>query len=382
LCSLGIFESKEKKRTGVNRGAVAEINLSALRHNLAAVGRIAGKRPVIAVVKADAYGHGAVEVSKRLLSEGVSALAVAFSGEGRALREQGISAKIIVLFDRTEISDYFEYGLTPVIQDLKTADEFSKEARRRGVRISVHLKVDTGMGRIGIRPEHAVAAALEISEKEGIEIEGLMSHFSEADLSDRSYAGIQLKLFNDIRKDISQKIGRTITAHMGNSAAVLSLKEALFDAVRPGIILYGCSPFAGEDFGCLPLMRIKTKVLAVRCLPAGCPVSYGRTFVTERASKIAVLPVGYADGYDRLFSNNAEVIIRGVRAPVVGRVCMDVTMADVTSIEGVSEGDEVVLLGRQGNENITAEELASRIRTIPYDIVTSLGSRSRKEYIG
>jgi alanine racemase len=366
----------------VNRGAVAEINLSALRHNLAVVGRIAGKRPVIAVVKADAYGHGAVEVSKRLLSEGVSALAVAFSGEGRALREQGISAKIIVLFDRTEISDYFQYGLTPVIQDLKTADEFSKEARRRGVRIPVHLKVDTGMGRIGIRPEHAVAAALEISEKEGIEIEGLMSHFSEADLSDRSYAGIQLKLFNDIRKDISQKIGRTITAHMGNSAAVLSLKEALFDAVRPGIILYGCSPFAGEDFGCLPLMRIKTKVLAVRCLPAGCPVSYGRTFVTERASKIAVLPVGYADGYDRLFSNNAEVIIRGVRAPVVGRVCMDVTMADVTGIEGVSEGDEVVLLGRQGNENITAEELASRIRTIPYDIVTSLGSRSRKEYIG
>jgi alanine racemase len=365
----------------VNRGAVAEIDLSCLRHNLSTIHRIVGKRTVIAVVKADAYGHGAVEVSKRLLSEGVSVLAVAFTGEGRMLRQEGIDAKIIVLFDRTDISDYFEYGLTPVIQDLKTADEFSREAVRRGVRIPVHLKVDTGMGRIGIKSELAVAAALEISEKEGIELDGLMSHFSEADLSDRSYAETQLREFNGIRKDISKKIGRTITAHMGNSAAALSLKEALFDAVRPGIILYGCSPLK-DDFGCLPLMRVKTKVLAVRSLPAGCPVSYGRTFVTQRTSRIAVLPVGYADGYNRLFSNNAEVLVRGVRAPVVGRICMDVTMADVTGIEGVSEGDDVVLLGRQGNEKITAGELAERIRTIPYDIVTSLGSRSRKEYIG
>ncbi len=365
----------------MNRGAVAEINLAALEHNLGIVGRIVGGRPVIAVVKADAYGHGAAEVSKRLLSEGVSALAVAFTGEARALREEGISAKIIVLFDRTSVSDYFEYCLTPVIQDLKTADELSKEARRRGVRIPVHLKVDTGMGRIGFRPEHAVAAALEISDKEGMELEGLMSHFSEADLGDRSYAEMQLKTFNGIRKDICERIGRGVTAHMGNSAAVLSLKEALFDAVRPGIILYGCSPFA-QDFGFIPLMRAKTRVNAVRSLPAGCPVSYGRTFITARESRIAVLPVGYADGYNRLFSNNAEVLIRGRRAPVVGRVCMDLTMVDATGIEGVSEGDEVVLLGRQGDEEITAEELAARIGTIPYEIVTSLGSRSNKEYIG
>jgi alanine racemase len=363
----------------VNRGAVAEIDLSVLRHNLGVIGGFAGKRQVIAVVKADAYGHGAVEVSKRLLSEGISVLAVAFTGEAKLLRENGINGRILVLFDRTDIPDYFEYDLTPVIHDLKTADEFSKEARRRGVKIVVHLKVDTGMGRVGIRPEEATAAALEISEKEGMEFEGLMSHFSEADLADQSFAAAQLAMFEEIRKEITVKLGRPILVHMGNSAAVLSLKEGLFDAVRPGILLYGCSPFC-ENYGLRPLMKIRTKVLAVRSMPAGCPISYGRTFITARASRIAVLPVGYADGYNRLFSNNAEVLVRGRRAPVVGRVCMDLSMADVTDIEGVSEGDEVVLLGRQGNEMLTASELASRVQTIPYDILTSLGGRSRKEY--
>jgi alanine racemase len=363
----------------VNRGAVADIDLSALRHNLGIIGDFAGQRPVIAVVKADAYGHGAVEVSKRLLHEGVSVLAVAFTGEAKLLRENGISARILVLFDRTDIPDYFEYNLTPVIHDMKTAGDFSREARRRGVKIGVHLKVDTGMGRVGVRPEEAVAAAVEILEKEGLELEGLMSHFSEADLADRSFAVAQLETFNGIRKGIAEKLGRPISAHMGNSAAVLSLKEGMFDAVRPGILLYGCSPF-GENYGLRPLMKISTRVLAVRSMPAGCPVSYGRTFVTSRPSRIAVLPVGYADGYNRLFSNNGEVLVRGRRAPVAGRVCMDLTMADVTDIEGVSEGEEVVLLGCQGNETLTAGELASKIQTIPYDILTSLGGRSRKAY--
>ncbi len=365
----------------MNRGAVAEVDLSALRHNLDIVGGFTGKRPVIAVVKADAYGHGAAPISKRLLSEGVSALAVAFIGEAKALRAEGIRSRILVLFDRTDIADYFEHDLTPVIQDMKIVGELSREARKRGTRIPVHLKVDTGMGRIGVRPEEAVKAALEISGKEGIELEGLMSHFSEADLADRSFAVAQIETLNAIRKDIGERLGRDITVHMGNSAAVLSLKEGLFDAVRPGILLYGCSPVAAQH-GLLPLMKIKTRVLLVRSLPAGCPISYGRTFITARASRIAVLSVGYADGYNRLFSNNAEVLVRGRRAPVVGRVCMDLTMADVTGIEGASEGDEVVLLGRQGNETITARELAARANTIPYEILTSLGGRSRKEYIG
>lgn len=364
----------------MNRGPIAEINLSALQHNLKIIKQLARNRTVIAVVKADAYGHGSVEISKKLIAEGISHLAVAYTGEAKALRDAGIAAKIIVLFDRTDISDYFDYNLIPVIHDKKIAEEFSKEALRKGRIISAHLKVDTGMGRMGFRPEKAVSDAIEISNMGGLKLEGLMSHFSEADLADKSYALKQLEIFCNIRNIISEKLGHPVLSHMANSAAVLSLGEALLDAVRPGLMLYGQSPFS-ETYGLLPLMKIKTKILVLRNLPAGCPVSYGRTFITKRESRIAVIPVGYADGYNRLFSNNSVVLVRGKRAPVAGRVCMDITLADVTDIDGVSEGDEVVLLGRQGEDMITATELSGRINTIPYDIITSLGNRARKEYL-
>ena len=364
----------------MNRGPVAEINLAALQHNLEIVKRIVEKRHIIAVVKADAYGHGSVEVSRRLIQGGVSYLAVAYTEEAKVIRESGIDAKVIVLFDRSDIPDFFKYDLMPVIHDIRTASEFSKEAVRSGKKIHVHLKIDTGMGRVGINPGRAVSEAVEISDMEGIELEGILSHFSEADLSDRTYAVRQLEIFNKTRKGISEKLGRPVISHMANSAAVLSLKEALFDAVRPGLMLYGYSPFS-ESYGLTPLMKIKTKILVIRNLPSGHPVSYGRTFVTKRESRVAVIPVGYADGYNRLFSNNSEVLVRGVRVPVVGRVCMDLTMADVTGVDGVTDGDEVVLLGQQGGEMISAHELSSRINTIPYEIITSLGSRSRKEYI-
>jgi alanine racemase len=367
----------------VNRGPVAEISLSALCHNLTIVRRIAGKRPIMAVVKADAYGHGSIAISRKLISSGVTYLAVAFTGEAKTLRDAGINAKIIVLFDKTDIPDYFDYDLIPVIQDIGTARAFSKEAVRRRTRIPVHVKIDTGMGRIGFKSNEAVSYAVRISEMEGIELEGLMSHFSEADLQERSYAFQQLKIFKDIKRGIVKKTGRPVLSHITNSAAVLSFKGALLDAVRPGLLIYGYSPFKdrfGECFGLTPLMKVKTRILTLRNLPSGSPVSYAKTFITKRKSKIAVIPVGYADGYNRLFSNNAEVLVGGRRAPVVGRVCMDLTMVDVTDIRGIAEGDEVVLLGGQGHDVITASELSSRIDTIPYDIITSLGSKARKEY--
>jgi alanine racemase len=373
-----VREAKKKRR--VNRGPIAEIDLSALRHNLRLIRRIVHKKPVIAVVKADAYGHGAVEISKGLIAEGVTHLAVAFTGEAKILREAGINARILVLFDRTGIEDFFDYDLIPVIQDIKSAKAFSKEARRRGTRIPVHIKVDTGMGRIGLAAETAVSDALKIAGMHGIEIGGLLSHFSEADLSDRSFALRQIEIFQKVRSGISEKIGRSLMLHMGNSAAVFSLREAFFDAVRPGISLYGYSP-VNKTYGLRPLMTVRTGILVIRKMRAGLPVSYGRTFITKRESKIAVIPVGYADGYNRSFSNNSEALVRGRRVPVVGRVCMDLTMIDVTGIDGVSEGDEVVLLGRQGTSTITARELSSRINTIPYEIITSLGSRARKEYV-
>jgi alanine racemase len=365
----------------VNRGPVAEIDLSSLRHNLRLIRRIVRDRPVIAVVKADAYGHGAVEISRAMISEGVSYLAVAFTAEAKVLRNAGIDARILVLFDRTGIEDFFDYDLIPVIHDLKTATAFSKEARRRGAAIGVHLKIDTGMGRVGLHSETALSDSLKIAGMRGIEIQGILSHFSEADLADRSFAVRQIALFREIRRGIMEKIRTPLLFHMGNSAAVLSLKEAFFDAVRPGIALYGYAP-VGKAHRLRPLMKIKTGVLVIRKLRAGSPVSYGRTFTAKRNSKIAVIPVGYADGYSRSFSNNAEVLVRGRRVPVVGRVCMDLTMIDVTDIDGVSDNDEVVILGRQGNDTITAGELSSRINTIPYEIVTSLGSRARKEYVG
>ena len=364
----------------MNRGPVSEIDLSVLHHNLKIIRQIAEKRTVIAVVKADAYGHGAVQISTKLVSEGISHLAVAYTEEAKILREAGISAKIIVLFDRFDIDDYFAYDLIPVIYDIDTAVAFSREAKKRGKKVPVHLKIDTGMGRMGFTPEAAVSAVAFILDLEGVELEGLLSHYSEADSNDCSYALQQLELFNHIRRAIQEKTGRKLIAHMANSAALLSLKEALLDAVRPGLALYGYSPFQ-EDYGLRPLMKIRTRVLSIRRLPAGAPVSYGRSFVTKRESKIAVVPVGYADGYSRLFSNNADMLVQGTRVPVVGRICMDVTMIDVTEIDDVSEGEEVVLLGQQGRDMITPKELSSRINTIPYEIITSLGSRSKKEYV-
>ena len=364
----------------MNRGPIAEINLPALQHNLKIIRQIAKNRTVIAVVKADAYGHGAVEISKKLMAEGVSYLAVAYTGEAKVIRDAGIAAKILVLFDRTDISDYFKYDLIPVIHDKNFALEFSKEALKKNRPVKVHIKIDTGMGRMGLRAESAVADILEIAGLEGIVLEGLLSHFSEADLADRSFAIHQLSLFREIHAEILKRTGRRLLRHMANSAAIFSLPDALFDAVRPGIALYGYSSPEG-NFGLEPVMKIKSRVLAVRNLPAGTPVSYGRTFVTKRESRVAVVALGYADGYDRLFSNNAEMLVGGYRVPVIGRVCMDLTMLDVTDADRVSEGDEVVILGTQKGQVITATELSCRIGTIPYEILTSLGNRARREYV-
>jgi alanine racemase len=242
-----------------------------------------------------------------------------------------------------------------------------------------------------------------------------MSHFSDADLSDTSFAAIQLKKFNLIRKTLYDNLSKNIFSHMANSAAVLNFEDAHLDAVRPGLMLYGYSPlnqdpnlpltsynpsapsfeketkkgFENGDRGIinsepitlLPAMSIKTKLLCIRSLSPNSPISYGRTFVTKRKSIIGVLPLGYADGYNRLFSNNGVVLVKGRRVSVVGRVCMDLTMIDLTGITDVKVGDEVVILGQQGNETITAYELAQRAQTIPYEILTSLGSHSKKKYL-
>ncbi|HKZ57673.1 MAG TPA: alanine racemase [Thermodesulfovibrionales bacterium] len=385
----------------MNRGAVAEIDLSAIAHNLETLKKITKNRTVIAVVKADAYGHGSIEVSKRLIQEGVSYLAVAYTGEAIHIRNAGITAPIIVLFDCQDIEDFFDFNLIPVIHDITTALAISRKAIEKKRKLKIHVKIDTGMGRLGLSSDHIIEDLLNIADMEGIELSGLMSHFSDADLSDRSYASVQLERFNKIRETLFKKLNQKIFSHIANSAAVLTFKDAHLDAVRPGLMLYGYSPMSknakcgmrsaelyselqtpnSELQDLIPAMRVKTNVLSIRYLPSNFPISYGRSFVTKRQSKIGVLPIGYADGYNRLFSNNAEVLVGARRVPVAGRVCMDLTMVDLTEVIDVKEGDEVVILGQQGNESITAYELADKAGTIPYEILTSLGSYSRKEYI-
>ena len=378
----------------MHRGPVAEISLSAIAHNLRTVQRIVKNRPVIAVVKADAYGHGAVEVSKRLLKEGITYLAVAYISEARELRDSGINLPIIVLFDKGAIKDYFDFNLIPVVYSTDTAFSLSDEAKKRSTVIKIHVKVDTGMGRLGFYGKHIVDDLMKIAEMPGLEMAGLLSHFSEADLSDRSYAISQLKQFNAIQNAISGKIKRKIFSHVANSAAVLSFEDAYLDAVRPGIMLYGYSPFSsravqkeeGEETkenkrDLMPVMKVKTRLLAIRDVPSGTPISYGRSYITKRQSRIGVIAMGYADGYFRSFSNSAEMLVRGKRVPVVGRVCMDLTMVDLTDVSEAEENDEIIILGGQGIESITADELALKANTLSYEILTTLGSRSKKTYV-
>ncbi len=375
----------------MSRGAIAEISLSAIAHNLQTIKKLVNNLPVIAVVKANAYGHGSIEVSKRLIKEGVSFLAVAYIEEALELRDANISIPIIIFFDSGNISDYFDYNLIPVIYDEKLAFSISKEALKRGKKIHVHVKLDTGMGRMGLVGKDIIKKLVNIAETPGLDLSGLLSHFSEADLSDISYAKLQLKRFIRIKQELSRILKKNIFSHIANSAAIIKYKNAYLDAVRPGLMLYGYSPIesnsrvCSEDLEVLPSLQpamvIKTKILCIRHLPKGSPISYGRTFITKRRSKIGILPIGYADGYNRLFSNNADVLVRGRRVPVVGRVCMDLTMIDVTDLEEVTENDEVVILGKQGKESIDAHELALRSNTIPYEILTSLGNRSKRIYV-
>lgn len=363
------------------RGAVAQIDLNALEHNFRAIKKVTKNRPTIAVVKADAYGHGAVEVSRRLSMLGVEFLSVAFIDEAKKLRDSGINEKIIVLFD-TELEDVFEYNLIPVIFDKKSAYYLSREAERRNSKIHVHVKVDTGMGRLGFPLNSAIPDILEIANLKGIHVDGIMSHFSEADKPDSPFSRYQIDAFNRIRDGLLEKNIGIRYFHLANSAAILSLPESHFDAVRPGLMLYGYSAVKGNTFKGLlkPVMKIKTELVAIRRFKENSPISYGRSFITKRDSIIGVIRLGYADGFSRLLSNSSYVLVKGKKVPVVGTICMDLTMVDLTDLDDISEGEDVVILGDQGDECIDAEEIASWAKTIPYEILVSLGGRALRNY--
>ena len=357
-----------------------------MRSNLGTVRRIVGADvEILAVVKADAYGHGEVETARTLCEEGVRSLGIATVAEGVRLRKAGIEAAILVLgsVSPVDAGTLVRYSLNPVVPGLDLLRHLDSYGSRHGVEFPCHLKLDTGMGRLGLLSDAVDDWLPELGELRAVRLEGVMSHFARAEEPDSPSCRGQLRAFRQTLERIRAAGHPRAMAHMANSAAIMVLPDAHFDMVRPGGMLYGIfsHPPLAEQVRLAPVLTWKTRVLQLKTLPKHSPVSYGGTFVTRRESVIATLPVGYADGYKRSLSNRAAVLVRGRRAPVAGRVTMDLTMADVTDIGGVQPGDEVVLLGTQGGETISAEEMAGWAETISYEILTSISPKIPRDYI-
>ena len=364
----------------------AEVDLNRISHNMQEIRRLV-REPceLMAVVKADGYGHGALPVARAALLAGASRLAVAIPEEGVTLREDGIPSPILVMGslwpEQAEV--IVSNFLTATVFNRPLAEALSAEGKRQGKNVYVHLKVDTGMGRIGLSPREVLPFVNQVMRLPYLEIEGIYTHFATADAVDKRYAYQQFELFEKVLKEMKDAGIQIPLRHAANSAAILNLPESHLDMVRPGIILYGINPFEGgsPSINLKPALSWKAKIAYVKQVPRGTGISYGRTHITRRNVRIATLPLGYADGLSRALSNKGEVLIRGQRAPIVGRVCMDQCMVDVSQIEGVRIGDEAVLIGSQGGEPLRAEELAEKIGTIGYEVLCNIGKRVPRVYV-
>ncbi len=365
-----------------NRPTVAEVDLDALLHNLAEARRLAPRSRILAVVKANAYGHGAVPVAVALEKAGVDFFGVSLVEEGVELRQAGIAGDILVLGGA--YSDYSEIvanDLMPIIFTREHVEELQRAATRAKTVARAHLKLDSGMGRLGLMPEELPAFLESLFEAKAVVLDGLMSHLANADAGDHSMTRQQLKRFVEAAAQLKAAGHDLCWRHIANSAATMDLAEGKdggeFNLVRTGLMLYGEYPAERlrQVAELQPVLSWKTSITHLKKVAAGAPISYGGTWTAPGESLIATLPVGYADGYSRQMSNKGVVLVRGVRAPVVGTVCMDMLMVNVTAVPGVSLHDEVVLLGRQGEQVISAGELAEKCGTIPYEILTSVGAR-------
>ncbi len=370
-----------------------EIDTGALQANFQSIQQTVGQQVrIMAVVKSDAYGHGLVECAQAIYRAGGRTFGVAEVWEGAALRRAGLQGEIVVLLggDSESYGEIIKYSLTPVVFDIDFITGLSHEAVRKNTEVGVHLKVDVGMGRLGVLPHQVESHVSLLKRLPGISLSGVLSHFPAAD--ETGAVGTtqeQLALFRNVVTQLNIKEAEAVVAHIANSAGLINFPGSHLDMVRPGISLYGYYPDASPAraqasapaLHLQPVMGFKTRVLQIKELDAGCGISYGHTFVTRRKSRIAVLPVGYADGYLRKLSNRAEVLIDGRRAPVCGRVCMNATMVDITDLPRVLVGDEVVLLGRQGDENITADEIAGWLESISYEVLCLFGSFNERVYV-
>lgn len=377
----------------------AEIDLNAIAANTRALKAMvpSGCR-LMAVVKAGGYGHGAVKVAQTALQNGAEHLAVARMAEGIELRKAGIAVPILI-FGYTppeNVSQIISHHLTPTAYSLATARAYNEIAAAAEKVLPIHIKIDSGMGRLGFLPDPLGTEELELSDENrliadiqsiarlpAIDLEGIYTHFAAADSADKAYSNRQLELFLRILEQVEANgIGVKIR-HAANSAATIELPQAHLDMVRPGISIYGFYPSDVVDKGRIvlkPAMTLKTRIIQLKKVPAGFHISYGMTYTTDRPTTIATVPLGYADGYSRRLSSCGLMLVRGMRVPIVGRVCMDLTMLDVGELATVKEGDEVVAFGRQGDAELSADEVADTLGTINYEIVSGLTARVPKVY--
>jgi alanine racemase len=369
----------------MHRPTWVEVDLGAIAHNLRVLRRHLGDAVhVTAVVKADGYGHGAVPVSDVALAGGADLLGVACVEEALELRAAGIDAPILVLSAvLPEVIDgALDADVALTVGDVAFAHVLAAKSQARGATARAHVKIDTGMSRLGLPVEQAVEGIIEIASLEGIRLEGVCTHFPSAD-DDPEFTSAQVRTFGQIIAELGRRGVRPPCLHLANSAAAIGLPESRFNRVRIGLAMYGLhgSAAAPWPLDLRPALSLKARVTSVRALAAGATVSYGRTYRADRPTTLATVPIGYADGYSRALSNRGAMLVRGRRCPIVGRVCMDATMIDIGALSDAGVGEEVVVYGRQGSERIAVEEVAALLDTIPYEIVCAIGKRVPRRYL-
>ncbi len=367
---------------------LAIVDLDAIASNIKNIrAKVDKNSGIIGIIKADAYGHGSVETAKVLLDNGADWLAVAVVDEGLNLRKNGITAPILLLGYTPELrlNDVINNGFIQTVYSYDTAKKLSEAASALGKKAVIHIKIDTGMGRIGYRVnEESADEIVKISKLPNIDVNGMFTHFSTADEADKSYTLEQYNKFVKMNDMLEERGLHIPVKHAANSAAIMDFDNMMFNMVRPGIILYGAYPsdeVKKENLSLSPAMSIKTHVSYVKDVNEGDSISYGRKYTAPSKRRIATIPVGYADGFIRAYSKGGKVLVRGEYAPIVGRICMDQFMVDVTDIDGVEVNDEVVLMGRQGDKEITADFIASVLDTINYEVFCTLSKRVPRQYI-
>ena len=363
----------------VTEGRVwAEIYLDHLVNNYKIIKKKVKKAKIMAAIKADAYGHGALETARILEAEDVFMFGVASVEEGIELRQGGITSPVLVLSPvlYSQIDEVLEHNLIPTISEMKFFNILEEKARNLKKPVIAHIEIDTGMTRTGLPYKNAATAMKKIQKSPYIKIEGIFSHFPLAD-GDGDFTRGQIKKLKALTKNLMQNKLKPPFIHLANSSGIFKHPDSHFNLVRPGIALYGltASPDISYSKAFTPVMYLKSKIVNIRNVRAQTPVSYGHTFITKKRSKIATISVGYGDGYPRALSNTADVLIRGRRAKIVGTVCMDLIMVDITHIKSARVGDIVTLIGKDGKQEITAEECAEKAKTIVYEITSGIGPR-------